>query len=176
MIDVDMERSKLKELIIENTKFDSIFDVGSAESIVARNSVIDTSFSATTIGHLIVDNTDVMRMISNRAKINSISLTDCKRAEKVVMYEASVATFSVTNCPLYDFRAREANIGSLRVKGGSITNSKFEGMKAKTVLLENVSLDGELNFTGAQIGDLKTHNLTQQPGLKLITTGSTVKF
>lgn len=49
-------------------------------------------------------------------------------------------------------------------------------MKAKTVILENVSLDGELDFTGAHIGELKTKNVTKQPGLNLITTGSNVKF
>ena len=174
--EVDMDRTKLKELIIENTKFDSIFDVGSADSIVIRNSVIDTSFSATTIGHLVVDNTQVARMISNKAKINSLSLTNCNRVERLVMYEASVATFNVTNCPLYDFRVRQANIGSLHIKDGSITTGRFEGMKAKTVLFENVTLDGELDFTGVQIGDLKTQNVTKQPGLKLITTGSNVKF
>ena len=47
---------------------------------------------------------------------------------------------------------------------------------AHKTILENVTLDGEINFTGAQVGELKTANVTKQPGLKLITTGSNVRF
>ena len=174
--EVLMERSKLKELVINDSKFDVIFDVGSADTISIRNSVVDTSFSETIIGKLSVADSVITKMMFNGAKVNSMSFENCRRLQGIGMYQATIGTLDITRCPLNDFDIPETNITTLRIKDSSITESKFESVKAKIVILENVSLDGNLDFTGAHIGELKTKNVTKQPALNLITTGSNVKF
>lgn len=174
--DVIMERSKLKELIIDHSKFDAIVDAGSADTVTVRNSTIDTSFSESTIGKLTVTDSVVTKMMFNGAKVNSMSFGNCGRLFGVGMYQAIIGTLDISGCPLDDFDIPETKINAWRIKDSSITNSKFEDIKAKTLILDNVSLDGELDFTGAQIGDLQARNVTKQPGLKLITTGSNAKF
>ena len=176
LIDVNMERSKLTELLVDESKFDAVLKVGAADRVMIRNSSVDTSFSATAIGALIIKNTTIKRMIFNRAKVNSLSMENCGRAKTLSMYEATIGSIDIIRCPVDDFSPVESIVGVLRIKDSAISNSEFLNMKAKTMILENVTLDGNIDFTGAQIGDLKTHNVTQQPGLKLTTTGSNVKF
>lgn len=176
LTDLDMDRSKLNELVIDGSNFDGGLQLGSIESLSIRNSIVDATFSATTIGRLTISNADISRMEFIRTKINSMLLENCKRSNDFNMFQVTASTIDITRCPLNEFSPISSNIGGLRVKDSSIGNSEFQKMKAKTVTLENVSLDGEINFTGAQLGELKTHNITKQPGLNLITTDSNVRF
>ena len=174
LIDANMERSRLAELVIDNSKFDSIYDVGSADRITVRNSTLDTSFSAMTIGTLSIENSTIKALSILRSKVNTIQLSNCQDMNNFGMYETTTGAVIFTQCQLNDFRPRDATIELLRVTGGSVKNSKFERMKVKIMILNNVTLDGELNFTDAHVDKLETHNITKQPGLNLITTGSNV--
>lgn len=110
------------------------------------------------------------------AVVKTIHVSDCRGTKDLNLYKATVGRMDVIRCPLNNFALAGSSIDTLYVKDGSISNSEFRKMKAKTVILENITLDGELNFTNAHIGELKTKNVTQQPGLKLLTTGSNVRF
>ena len=174
---VIMDRSQLKELIINDTKFNSALEVGSTDTISIRNSTIDTTFSATTIGNISVDNTAIESLSLVRSKIGTMSLTNCNQwVQNLGLYQASIQSLDISRCSLDDFRPTETIAGALRIKDSAISNSEFQKMKAKTLILDTVTLSGTLNFTNTQVTDLQTKNITQQPGLKLITTGSNVKF
>lgn len=174
--EVNMDRSKLKELKIEETLFDGVLKVGSVDNLVIQNSTVDTSFSETTIGTLMVDKSTIKKMIFNGSKINAFNISNCNSFNDMGMFESHIETINIAKCKLNNFRPREAMIGSLNVIDSSILDSKFENMKVKSIIFNNVSLGGELNFTGAQVRDLKTQNVTKQPGLKLITDGSNIHF
>ena len=111
-----------------------------------------------------------------RSKVNAVSITNCGKMDNFGMLQSTIGVLMFSHCPVNDFRPIEAKFDVLSVKDGSLTNSDFEKMQAKTVILESVILDGKLDFTNARIGELKTNNVTKQPGLQLINTGSNVKF
>lgn len=176
LIQVNLDRSKLKSLVIEDSKYDAVLDAGSVDSVVIKNSSVDTSFSASTIGKLSLTNTVVTQFSFNKANAGSMFFEHCSQLKDFVMYGTAIDTLDIAHCKVSDFYPAVATIGTLRLRDSTLTKSGFERLKAKTMILENVSLDGEINFTGAQIGELKTHNIAKQPGLNLITTGSNVRF
>lgn len=176
LTDVDMDRSKLQELLVIDTKLDGGLQVGAADSITIRNSSMDATFSATTVDKFTVENTDVARLELIRSKINKLSLVNCKRSRTFNMFEITIGIANVTGSTLNDFSPIQSKIGELHVTNSSISNSELKKMTAKTLTLENVTLDGTLDFTGSQVGEFKAVNVTKQPGLKLITTGSNVRF
>jgi uncharacterized protein YjbI with pentapeptide repeats len=70
-------------------------------------------------------------------------------------------------------------------KGGidelSVTNSTIDeivgkNFKADIVLWDNVTLDGKIDLTNAQVKDFRPTRLKRGPRLNLITTGSNMKF
>jgi hypothetical protein len=70
-------------------------------------------------------------------------------------------------------------------KGGieelSITNSTIDeivgkNFKADIVLWDNVTLDGKIDLTNAQVKDFRPTRLKRGPRLQLITTGSNMRF
>jgi len=63
----------------------------------------------------------------------------------------------------------------------SVTNSTIdeivgENFKADIVLWDNVTLDGKIDLTNAQVKDFRPTRLKRGPRLNLITTGSNMKF
>ena len=63
----------------------------------------------------------------------------------------------------------------------SITNSTLdeivgENFKANIVLWDNVTLDGKIDLTNAQVKDFRPTRLKRGPRLNLITTGSNMRF
>lgn len=176
LTNVNMDRSRIKDLVVVESNFDGGLQVGNVEIITIRNSVVNTTFSETTIGKLSVVDSTIKKMMFNGSKVGSMSFEKCGRLHGVGMYQAIINMLSISRCPLDDFDIPETQITNWSIKDSSITNSKFEGMKTKSWVLDTVSLSGELDFTGAHVGELKTNNVTKQPGLKLITTNSNVRF
>lgn len=48
--------------------------------------------------------------------------------------------------------------------------------KADTVVWDNVTLDGKIDLTNAQVKDFSPTRITRGPNLQLITTGSNMRF
>lgn len=176
LTEVNLDRSKLKTLVIEDTKYDAVLDNGHVESVIVKNSSVDTSFSASTIGKLLLTNTVVTTFSFNKAKAGSMSFQNCGQLRDFVMYGTSIDTLDIAHCKVSDFYPAVATIGVLRMKDSTVVKSGFERVKIKTLILENVTFDGELDFSGAQVGELKTHDVIKLPGLKLTTSGSNVRF
>ena len=106
-----------------------------------------------------------------------MTLTNCnQQVQNLGLYQATIDSLDISHCSLDDFRPTDTIAGVLRIKDSAISNSEFQRMKAKTMILDNVTLGGKLDFTNTHVTDLQTKNVTKQPGLELITTGSNVKF
>ena len=175
--DVDLSRSVLSDLVLDTVKSNnSGFITGSVRSVVITGGDISFGFSETRIDSLKVHNINSVGLALDDAVVKTMTFSNCREMSSLNLFRAKIGTLDFINCSPNNFRPRVANINTLRIKDGTISNSKLEKMKAKTVILDNVSLSGELNFTDAHIGDLKTKNVTKQPGLKLIIDGSNVKL
>ena len=64
----------------------------------------------------------------------------------------------------------------LHIKDSQLSDNDFEELRAKTVILERVTLKNKIDFTNAHVDQLTIKNVTKLPGLNLTTTGSNVKF
>ena len=92
-------------------------------------------------------------------------------------YTHSVKTYVFfQKCPISKFDPLEAIIQSLSIDHAAISNSDFGDMKVKNLTLTDVTFDQKIDFTGAQVENLVTKNITKLPGLNLTLTGSNVKF
>jgi uncharacterized protein YjbI with pentapeptide repeats len=175
--DVDFSRSTLNELVLDTVKSrKSGFDTGTVGKVTITGGDISFGFSETKIDALKVYDLNSVGLGLDGAVVKKMHVSDCRGTKDLNLYQATVGRLDVTRCPLDNFTPAGSTIDVLYVKDGSISNSEFRKMKARTVILENVILDGTLNFTGAHVTDLQTKNVTKQPGLKLLTEGSNVRF
>lgn len=175
--EVDMDRSKLKELTITESKIHaSSLKTGSSDSVVINNSEVDISFSESIIGTLSVDNSKFDRLMLNNINTPRITLSNCGQIQFLGMSEGNVGDFHVEKSIIQEFNPLKSKIGTLHIKDSIIFKGAFEKVTIKSLILENVTLDGQQNFTGAHVDELKSNNVTKRPGLKLITDGSNVHF
>jgi len=90
--------------------------------------------------------------------------------------EVNLPRVEIANCVLYDTGMWDSYIDEFIV-----TNSKFniidgENFTANTVLWDNVTLDGKVDFTNTQIKDFRPTRIQKGSSLQLITAGSNLKF
>lgn len=175
--DVDLSRSVLNDLILDTVKSNkSGFDTGTISKVDITGGDISFGFTEAKIENIKIHDLNNVGLAFQDAVIKTMSLNKCRTTFNVNLFHARVGAIDVANCALNNFSPMEMTVDVLHISDGSIANSEFQKMKAKTLTLENVTLDGKLDFTNAHIGDLKVHNVTKQPGLQLITTGSNVRF
>lgn len=175
--EVNLSRSILKELVLDSIKSkESGFVGGSVDSVIIKGESISFGFSEMKVGQLTLQNVSDVGLAFDDTIVNSMTLSDCHSMRSLALYRAEVGDLKFTRCSLQNFRPRKAKIGTLTIKEADITNSRFDDMNVKSMTLDTVTLSGELDFTNAHVGELKTNNVTKQPGLKLITTGSNVRF
>ena len=92
------------------------------------------------------------------------------------LYQAKIETLQISNCPINNIQPIEATIQNFSINKASIENSKFKKMKVVNFTLNDVSLDGQLDFSNAHVEHLITKNITKGSGLNLNLAGSNVKF
>lgn len=175
---VDMSRSKLDELTIVESNMDhSALTFGSVDKLDVKGSVLaSVSFRESTIKSATIRETKIGTLVFFASKITSMSIAHCTEATGLAAYQATIGALMLNRCSLDDLSLLEAKIGTLQIQDGSISNSMLKRMEANSAVFENISFGGAVNFTAAKVRDLKTHNISKQPGLNLITTGSNVKF
>jgi len=64
----------------------------------------------------------------------------------------------------------------LHIRNCAIDEIDGENFKADTVIWDNVTLDGKIDFTNAQVKDFQATRLKRGSQLQLVTTGSNLKF
>ncbi len=109
------------------------------------------------------------------ANIGKIILRDAELSY-MSFAESALPSVEIANCQLYDTGMWDGYI-----KEFSVTNSVFniidgENFKADTVVWDNVTLEGKIDLTNAQVEDFRPTRLKRGPKLQLITTGSNLRF
>ena len=175
--DIDMDRSKLAKLVMDNVTGggQSGCNDGSIAEVEIRNSEMSFGLNDGTYGKIHFVNSKINSTFNN-AHIKELKLSNCKGMASLGLYQSPIDSLQISNCPINNFRPIEATIQNLRIDNSSIENSKLKKMKVVNFTLTDVSLDGQLDFSNAQVENLITKNITQKSGLNLNLTGSNVKF
>ncbi|ALC15371.1 hypothetical protein DSOUD_0582 [Desulfuromonas soudanensis] len=103
---------------------------------------------------------------------------------KTVIRDAYVTRFAtghmgkveVANSTLHRSGLFEGEIQELSVVNSTIDEIVGKNFKADTVLWDNVTLNGKIDLTNAQVKDFRPTRIQRGPDLQLITTGSNMKF
>jgi uncharacterized protein YjbI with pentapeptide repeats len=82
----------------------------------------------------------------------------------------------VDNSTLHRSGFFKGGIDELSVTNSTIDEIVGKNFKADIVLWDNVTLDGKIDLTNAQVKDFRPTRLKRGPRLNLITTGSNMKF
>ena len=111
------------------------------------------------------DGSTVGRIIARDAELSYMSFS-----------EATLPYVEIAKCSLYDTGMWDGHI-----KEFLVTNSQFnvivgENFKADIVLWDNVTLDGKIDLTNAQVKDFRPSRINRGSNLQLITTGSNMRF
>ncbi len=177
--DLDFGKSHFSNIVLKNVKQGAggiKFNDLSAKSIVVENVDMThgTAMARSTIGSVTISGGRFGTSFGH-AKIGSISIRD---AELTYMEfsEVNLPKVTITNCSLYDTAFYDGFIEELAVYNSKIDIVIGENFKADTVVWDNVTLDGKIDFTDAHIKDFQPSRITRGPNLNLITTGSNLKF
>jgi uncharacterized protein YjbI with pentapeptide repeats len=90
--------------------------------------------------------------------------------------ESIMPNVEFTSCNLIEPMLYDGFIKEFVIRDSSIKDITGNGFKADIVVWDNVTLDGKIDFTNAQIKDFRPTRLKRGPCLQLITTGSNVRF
>lgn len=90
--------------------------------------------------------------------------------------KANLPYVILTNCIIQDFQLWNGYTDELIVQNSSIGEMFGKNFKADIVLWDNVTLDGKIDLTNAQVKDFRPTRLKRGPKLQLITTGSNMRF
>ena len=177
--DVDFGDSTFFSIIIKNARqgAGSIkFNDLSAESIVVENVDMThgTAMARSTIGSVTILGGRFGTSFGH-SKIGSISIRDVELTY-MEFSRVNLPKVTITNCSLYDTAFYDGFIEELAVYNSKIDIVIGENFKADTVVWDNVTLDGKIDFTDAHIKDFQPSRITRGPNLNLITTGSNLKF
>jgi hypothetical protein len=82
----------------------------------------------------------------------------------------------VDNSTLHRSGFFKGGIDELSVTNSTIDEIVGKNFKADIVLWDNVTLDGKIDLTNAQVKDFRPTRLKRGPRLNLITTGSNMRF
>ncbi len=90
--------------------------------------------------------------------------------------ESMMPHVEFTKCKLYEPMLYGGLILELAIRESTITDMKGKNFKADIVVWDNVTLDGKIDLTNAQVKDFRPTRLKRGPKLNLITTGSNMRF
>lgn len=92
------------------------------------------------------------------------------------MSEAKMPSVSIWNCEIEDLAIWESFVEELSISNSTVLGIDATDFKADTVVWDNVTLDGKIDFTNAHIKDFRPTRIKRGPHLQLITTGSNIHF
>jgi uncharacterized protein YjbI with pentapeptide repeats len=101
------------------------------------------------------------------------------RKANLFMYDMSEATMpyvNIDNCEILNLAIWECNAKELLITNSTVDGIDATDFKADIVLWDNITLDGKIDLTNAQVKDFRPTRLKRGPTLNLITTGSNMKF
>ena len=90
--------------------------------------------------------------------------------------ESMMPHVEFTKCKLYEPMLYGGLILELAIRESTITDMKGKNFKADIVNWDNVTLDGKIDLTNAQVKDFRPTRLKRGPKLNLMTTGSNIRF
>ncbi|MGB3223657.1 MAG: pentapeptide repeat-containing protein [Desulforhopalus sp.] len=146
-----------KDILLEEVDLDGLgFMKATAETAIIRNSqILAIGFSGGGVGKINFSNSTIRYFDIAESMIPHVQFTKCK------LYEPM----------LYDGLIKE-----FVIRESTIIDMKGKNFKADLVLWDNVTLDGKIDLTNAQVKDFRPTRLKRGSKLNLITTGSNMRF
>lgn len=172
--EVSFSRSKLKMFTFLRVNADKYgFEGGNIDAIEVHDSYLGIGFREVKIGSVVLDRSKIESRFT-MSEIGKIIVHDCMEVLDFGFFESTIGSFDIERCKLKNFRLPNVVIDNLRISDSTLSGNDFEALKASSISLERVILDGKIDFTNAHIEQLSSTNITKKPSLQLITTGSNV--
>lgn len=185
---MSLEDCVLSEVDFSNSKFSSVVlkKTTQGEGGVRFNSVTAKSISFEDVEMLRGvgmgwANVALVRIVGGKLygpafKKANIAKTVIRDAYVTRFAIGNMDTVQVANSTLHRSGLFEGGIQEFSVVNSTIDEIVGKNFKANIVLWDNVTLDGKIDLTGAQVKDFRATRLKRGPNLQLITTGSNIKL
>ena len=176
LIEVNVDRSVLSLFRAVESKVDATFESAKIDVVEFSNGEIDAGLDDSTLGTLTVHNSTISTLRMNTAHIDKVVITKCTKTRNFGFFESTIREMEIAQSSLNELDLADVSLDLLTIRDTLLFNSDLKRLRAKNLVLENVSLDKKIDFTGAQIGSIKAKNVSKLPSLHLITTGSNVQL
>ena len=109
------------------------------------------------------------------AKINKIHFRD-SGLRHVDFDATNIGALNADKCEFLKPFFHRGFIAEFSLTNSTIEEARGKGFKADMVVWDNVTLDGKIDLTNAQVKDFRPSRLKRGPRLQLITTGSNMRI
>ena len=174
--EVKVDRSILTAMRAVDSHVDATFEKAKIDRVEFSNAELDVGLDESALGTLIVHASKITTLRMNTAHIGKVSISACTQTRNLGFYESTIGEMEIAQSALNDLDLADVVVESLTIRDTQLFNDDFKKLRAKKFILENVSLDKKIDFTGAQVESLKAQNVSKRASLQLITTDSNVKF
>ena len=175
--EVEFSRSVLTSVVLKNvSSIKTGMRNGKIHTLDIEGGEVAFGLSESSVEILSVRGARIRSMSMDDAKIPELRMSDISGTNNVGLYRAKIGVLTMERCVLNDFRPRMAMIERWILKDSSLTNSKFEEMKVRDLVFDNVTLSGNLTFKGASAEHQQITNIKKLADLQLNTDGSNIKL
>jgi hypothetical protein len=142
---------------LEKVELDGIGFMGSyaKTAIIVDSVVLAIGFSGGGVGEIIFRDSTVQYFDIAESMMPHVEFNSCRLIEPM-LYDGFIKEFAI--------------------RDSSVKDITGNGFKADIVVWDNVTLDGKIDLTNAQIKDFRPTRIKRGPRLQLITTGSNIRF
>lgn len=177
-LDFDLSRSSLEKLSIIGS---TLKEAGGIKNSIKEVSLKDVKGDSIVLGYSTIDKTTIE---SSELDERGFSIPDAKikfltvigANHGVVSIDGKHGEVKIINSTILELDFDGATIDSLLIQNSKIEDGVLEKIKAKKLELDNVTLDGPMNFKDAQIDQFINKNTTQTPRAVIDLSGSNIKF
>jgi hypothetical protein len=149
---ITAENIRLEEVELDGIGF---MESHAKTAIIVDSEILAIGFSGGGVGKIIFRNSTVQYFDIAESMMPHVEFNSCRLIEPM-LYDGLIKEFAIRDSTVKD-----------------ITGN---GFKAEIVVWDNVTLDGKIDLTNAQIKDFRPTRLKRGPRLQLITTGSNLRF
>jgi len=144
--------------------------------IVLEKSVLNFTLASANIDSLIVSDCIIKKLTHGDAMIRSVIVKDCPSTNRLSFMTTTIEKLTIRNCNVSSFSLWDAIVGIINISNVKLDKGENEGLKAKELILHNVTFTGETIFKGALADHADLYKVTFSHGATLDASGSNIPF
>jgi hypothetical protein len=119
---------------------------------------------------------NVNSVILGKSTIKSLIIEDCMDNSDILLFRTTFKTISIRNCPTDKISFRKSKGEKISINDMQIRNAVFGNLATKELIMNNITINGKADFSGALAEESVVTNFNIKQGTKVSMDGTNIKF